>query len=178
MSNKLNEINIKNRTYYFLDDMINIKTIDPNKIKIDEKSNKTYHLPQWIRDGQRPQLRNISSVNPLYLIINKIYGYIEESNGNEHLSLVLTDSSFYRRKQRHAKKYEELWNNIRDLIRSISNNSFRPFTSIDHLPLKKTLELYNMIIVVRSLFHFWYMSKDEAINVMKNFDLKGKSGTL
>ena len=54
MSNKLNEINIKNRTYYFLDDMINIKTIDPNKIKIDEKSNKTYHLPQWIRDGQRP----------------------------------------------------------------------------------------------------------------------------
>ena len=116
----------------------------------------------------------ISSVNPLYLIINKIYGYIEESNGNEHLSLVLTDSSFYRRKQRHAKKYEELWNNIRDLIRSISNNSFRPFTSIDHLPLKKTLELYNMIIVVRSLFPFWYMSKDEAINVMKNFDLKEK----
>ena len=54
MSNKLNEINIKNRTYYFLDDMINIKTIDPNKIKIDEKSNKPYHLPQWIRDGQRP----------------------------------------------------------------------------------------------------------------------------
>ena len=58
MSNKLNEINIKNRTYNFLDDMINIKTIDPNKIKIDEKSNKTYHLPQWIRDGQRPYLRN------------------------------------------------------------------------------------------------------------------------
>ena len=116
----------------------------------------------------------ISSVNPLYLIINKIYGYIEESNGNEHLSLVLTDSSFYRRKQRHAKKYEELWNNIRDLIRSISNNSFRSFTSIDHLTLKKTLELFNMIIVVRSLFHFWYMSKDEAINVMKNFDLKEK----
>ena len=27
------------------------------------------------------------------------------------------------------------------------------FNSDDHLPLKKTLELYNMLIVVRSLFH-------------------------
>lgn len=55
--------------------------------------------------------------------------------------------------ERHAKKYEELWNNIRDLIRSISNNSFRSFTSIDHLTLKKTLELFNMIIVARFVFH-------------------------
>ena len=27
------------------------------------------------------------------------------------------------------------------------------FNSDDYLPLKKTLELYNMLIVVRSLFH-------------------------
>ena len=33
-------INIKNRTYYFFDDMININHFDPNEIKIDKKSNK------------------------------------------------------------------------------------------------------------------------------------------
>ena len=34
----INEINIKNQTYYFLDDMINIKTLDPILLKIDKKS--------------------------------------------------------------------------------------------------------------------------------------------
>ena len=32
------DINIKNYTYYFLDDIINIKDFDPNNIKIDKKS--------------------------------------------------------------------------------------------------------------------------------------------
>ena len=40
MSNKFKDINIKNLTYYFFDDVINIKQFDPNKTKIDEKSNK------------------------------------------------------------------------------------------------------------------------------------------
>ena len=32
------QINIQNRTYYLFKDMINIKNIDPNEIKIEEKS--------------------------------------------------------------------------------------------------------------------------------------------
>ena len=35
--NSVKEINIKNRMYYFLDDLINIKNLDPNKINIEEK---------------------------------------------------------------------------------------------------------------------------------------------
>ena len=37
MSNMIKHISIKNRTYYFLNDIINIKDVDPNNIKIDEK---------------------------------------------------------------------------------------------------------------------------------------------
>ena len=36
----IKEINIKNRTYYFLNDMINIENFDSNLLKIDKKSNK------------------------------------------------------------------------------------------------------------------------------------------
>ena len=36
--NTVIEINVKNFTYYFFNDMINIKNLDLNKIKIDEKS--------------------------------------------------------------------------------------------------------------------------------------------
>ena len=40
MSNKIKDINIKNCTYYFFNDILNIKNFDPNKIKVDEKSCK------------------------------------------------------------------------------------------------------------------------------------------
>ena len=40
MSNKVKDIDIKNRTYYFFNDIINVKSLDPNNIKMDEKSYK------------------------------------------------------------------------------------------------------------------------------------------
>ena len=40
MSNKVKDINIKNRTYYFFNGIIDIETLDTNNIKIDEKSDK------------------------------------------------------------------------------------------------------------------------------------------
>ena len=39
MSNKVKEINTKNRTYYFFN-IIDTENFDPNNIKIDEKSYK------------------------------------------------------------------------------------------------------------------------------------------
>ena len=36
----IKEINIKNRTYYFFNDMINIKDFDSSLLKIDKKSYK------------------------------------------------------------------------------------------------------------------------------------------
>ena len=42
MSNKVKDIDTKNRTCYFLDDIINTKTFDPNNIKLDEKSYKNF----------------------------------------------------------------------------------------------------------------------------------------
>ena len=40
MSYKVKDIDIKNRTYYFFNDIINIENFDLNNIKIDEKSYK------------------------------------------------------------------------------------------------------------------------------------------
>ena len=59
------------------------------------------------------------------------------------------------------KIYEELWSKIRDIIRSKINNLDDydkkymkiKFNSDNNLPLKKTLELHNTIIVVTSVFH-------------------------
>ena len=107
--NSLNETSIENNTHYFYDDMINIKNGDLNKIKITEKSYKTI----FIYYGYV----TINSVNPLYLIIDMINGYTEESNGNKCLKLASTGEA-----KDTLKKYEKLRDKIRDIIGSIPNN--------------------------------------------------------
>ena len=44
MSNKIKDIDIKNHTYYFFNDIPSIKYFDPNKVKIDENSRKNIFI--------------------------------------------------------------------------------------------------------------------------------------
>ena len=143
MSNEVKDIDIKNPTYYFFDDIINIKNFDFDNIKLDERSNKNiliYYIGYVrIKDSKNVKL---NSVNPLYHIFNKVNGYFEEINRNKYLTLVPTNEN-------KEKKYEELWSKIRDLIRSITKNSDDyyekymkiKFNSDNKLPLNKTIEI-------------------------------------
>ena len=94
MSNKVKDTDIKNRTYYFFDDIINIKNLDLNSIKIDKKSYKDILIYcngyVTIKDSKYVK---INSVNPLYLIFNKVNVYFEEINGNKYLALIPTNES-------------------------------------------------------------------------------------
>ena len=64
------------------------------------------------------------------------------------------------RAKKNLKKYEELWNKIRDSITSITKNSNDfdekymkiKFNSDDELPLNKTREIPIMTVVVRAIF--------------------------
>ena len=77
MSNKAKDIDLKNRTYYFLNDIINIKIFDSNNIKIDEKSynNIVIYYIGYVTIKDLKCIK-IYSVNSLYLIFNKVNGYL------------------------------------------------------------------------------------------------------
>ena len=61
----------------------------------------------------------IDSVKLLYVIIDiQMNGYIEESNRNKCFTLLFSDES-----KNILKKYEKLFNKIRDLFRSITSKS-------------------------------------------------------
>ena len=62
----------------------------------------------------------INSVNPLYLILNKVNGYFQEIDENKYLTLVPTNEG-----KDKILKYEELWSKIRDLIRSMNKKSMK-----------------------------------------------------
>ena len=85
---KVKQIEIKNRTYYFYNDIINIEEFNSSLRKIDKKSNKDidiYYIG-YITIKKIGDCENIYNVNPLYLIIGKVDGHIEERNGNKYLS--------------------------------------------------------------------------------------------
>ena len=66
-------MDIRNHTYNFFDDIINIKNFGPNKIKIDENSYKKF-LIYYIRylTIKDSKYIKITSLNSLYLIANKV----------------------------------------------------------------------------------------------------------
>ena len=74
------QINIKNRTYYFYNDMINIKNFDQILLKIDRKSYKNIGIYNigYITIKKIDDCDKIYSVNPLYLLVNHASGYIEK----------------------------------------------------------------------------------------------------
>ena len=74
------QIDIKNRTYYFYNDMINIKNFEPSLLNIDKKSFKDVGIYNigYITIKKTDDCKNINSVNPLYLNITHASGYIEE----------------------------------------------------------------------------------------------------
>ena len=71
------ELNIKNRTYYYYDNMIDIRNFHSNLLKIDQKSHKEfdiYHIG-YVTVKNVIDRENIHSVNSLYLIIPSATGY-------------------------------------------------------------------------------------------------------
>ena len=57
---------------------------------------------------------NVDSVNPLYLMINRFYGHIEEENGVKYLTI--TDIS---RNSNVLKKYDQLFSGIKHHIKKL-----------------------------------------------------------
>ena len=76
------QIDIKNRTYYFYNDIIDLKKFDTGLLKIGKKSYKNigaYNIG-YITKKKIDDYENIYSMNPLYLFIDHARGYVEDLN--------------------------------------------------------------------------------------------------
>ena len=83
----IKQINIKNRAYYFYNNIIDLENFKSNLLKIDKKSYKDIGIYNigYITIKKIDDCKNIYSVNPLYLRINHASGYIEEKEINRYL---------------------------------------------------------------------------------------------
>ena len=153
----IKQINIKNRTYYFYNDIIDLKDFDVGLLKTDKKSYKDIGIYNigYITKKKVDDCKNIDSINPLYLNITHANGYIEEKGVNKYLAFDSLDEN-----KELIKKYNDVFNGIRDKIKEINSDECDyekdyikiKFNSDDDLPLNKPLKFYSMIITIRSVF--------------------------
>ena len=79
---QVKEINIKNQTYYFFDDMIDIRNFHSNLLKIDKKPYEDidiYYIG-YITIKKFSNCENIHCVNPFYLKIHSATGHFKVKN--------------------------------------------------------------------------------------------------
>ena len=105
----IKQINIKNRTYYFYNDIIDLENFDSSLLKLDKKSYKVIGIYNigYITIKKIDDCKNIYSVNPLYLCINQASRYIEEENENKYLIVDSIDKN-----KELLKKYNDVFNGI------------------------------------------------------------------
>ena len=145
------ELDIKNRTYYFLDDIIDIRNFHSNLINIDKKPYKDFDIYYigYITIEKIGDCENIHSVNPLYLTIYSATGYFTEKNGEKYLILDLIE------------KNEEVFFGILSEIETINSGEKlfyeRHYAKIgvntdDDIPLSKPLKFPLLAIIIRCVF--------------------------
>ena len=149
----IRQLNIKGKTYYFYNDLINIKNFNINNLKLDKKGvlgNDVYYIgyitekPQW----------DVNSVNPLYLIINRIKVHFEEVHGDKYLIINFENGDI-------MQKYQDVFNGIKEIIKKI-NDYNRPikyddnymkikFKTDDNIPLNKIIYFPTITVIIRSV---------------------------
>ena len=83
----IKQIKIKNWTYCFYNDIIDLENFDSSLLKLDKKSYRDIGIYNigYITIKKIGDCENIYSVNPLYLRITHANGCIEEKGVNKYL---------------------------------------------------------------------------------------------
>ena len=158
----IRQLNMKGRTYHFYNYLINIKNCNNiNNSKLDKKGvlgNDIYYIGYITKKH---------SVNPLYLIINKIKSHFEEVDGDKYVIINSENGEI-------MQKYQETFNGTKEIIKRI-NDYNQPikydgnfmkikFNTDDNIPLNKIIYFPTITIIIRSI-------TKKTINIILNFSL-------
>ena len=149
-------INIKNRSYYFYNDIINLDEFDGSKINVDRKNFNDidiYYLGYEYKK-KITECNEINSVNPLYLRIKDMKGQFKKGKGDNVWYLIIFGDSDV------LRKFANIWKSIRAKIEEITGGIVQydkdyikiKFESNDNLPTYKIVNMHQVTIIIRSVF--------------------------
>ena len=151
----IKQINIKNRTYYFYNDIINLDKFDDCRIRVDKKDFNDidiYYLG-YEHKKKISECNVINSVNPLYLKITDIKGQFEKGKDDARY-LVISDK-------------DDVYKKLIDILESIKNKITEKtwdaleydkdymkikFESNNIFPTDKDVNIHIATIIIRAIF--------------------------
>ena len=109
-------LELKNKSYYFWNDTVYLKDFDVKLLKVDKKESSlgfnAYYLSYIVN---KPEY-NINSVNPLYINIRSVEGYIEKIEGSDDRHLVISSIDA---NKKVLDLFDELWNSLKSEINDL-----------------------------------------------------------
>ena len=142
---EIKSVEIKNKTNYDWDDIIYVNVFDANSLEIIKRESRIGVNIYYIRYVLDPDY-DYNTTKPLYFVINRLIGYIEEIERSSDKYLVVADSL---RNKNIKSSLDNIWSSIEikmgDMIYLIPNikikgyNKFR-FNSDTDFPLNTIIE--------------------------------------
>ena len=150
----IKSLKIKPKTNYNWDDIIYINNFNVNSLEIIKRESRIGANIYYIGYVLNPNY-DYNTINPLYFVINRLIGYIEEIEGSSDKYLVVAKSV---RNKKIISVLDMLWGSIENKINPNPNiginiieiedyNKFRFNSDID-LPLDTIIEFRSLVINV------------------------------
>ena len=142
-------IKIKDPLFTYHARLVNILDFNPKKLSIEKvcATNDKLECIYYVKYDK----------DPFYLIIDDLKGYFKYSKKKDMKKLKFIID------QKQAKIYNQIWDNIKELINSVDGVNFGfsdyfrdhgviRFDTDDTLPLDAMVSVYSMTIVIRSVY--------------------------
>ena len=146
----IKSLEIKTKVNYNWDDIVYINDFDEDLLEIIKRESKIgfniYYIGYIFKSNYYDY--GYSTIRPLYFVINRLIGYIEEIEGSSDKYLVALSGL---RNKNITSILDKIWESIEDKInpgiKIKDYNKFRFNSDID-LPLNTTLEFRSLLINV------------------------------
>ena len=141
---ELKQINIKNRTYYFYNDIIDLDEFDVSKIKVDKKDFNDidiYYLG-YEHKKKISECNLINSVNPLYLRIADTNGQFKKGKDDVWYLIISGDESI------KNKITEKTW----DVVQYDKDYMKIKFESNNIFAADKDVNIHLATIIISAIF--------------------------
>ena len=116
----IESLKIKTRTNNNSDDIIYINDFDSNLLEVIKRESRIGVNIYYIGYVLSPNY-DYNTINPLYFVINRLIGYIEEIEGSDDKYLVVTKSM---RDRKIIHSFDTIWSHIEHKINPNSFNNF------------------------------------------------------
>ena len=145
----IKQINIKNRTYCFYNDIINLDEFDESKIKVDKNHFNDIDIYYLCYEHKKKisECNVINSVNPLYLRIVDMKGQFEKGKDDAWYLIISHKDDVY-------EKLMGIFESIKKTITAEYDKDYMKmkFESNNIFPIDKDVNIRLDTIVIRAIF--------------------------